>query len=412
MRNLKINGDLFFKLGIFFLPSAFPIGGIFLFLSMGISLIKNRSKLFVQKIDFLILIFGVLLTTSNLKSFLFDDQLTDNKVTLSILDLTNWIPQILCFFAFSFYLKDESKRKAFVNFLLLGSVPVIFSFITQKWFNIYGPHKTFFDLIIWFQKEPSKNNYTGLFSNANYAGFWLSLIFPFSLQSILKNKKNLLLCIFCFLIVYFSFMTGSRNAFLSLVSSATLILGFNSILISAITLILMNLLFYKNIEVTNFNSNFIPTQLFSKFLDFSFENFSRFEIYKKTFELISIKPFWGWGPMSFPIIYEFFDGKYEVKHTHNIFLELAYNYGLIVTLVFIILTCIITFNSFKVILFQEKFNTISNKAFLASFLAIIIFHLSDFPYYDGKISLISWIIISALNSIIRESKSKINLNAN
>ena len=411
MRSLKINGDLFFNLGIFLLPSAFPIGGIFLFFGLVTSLIKNRSKLFVQKLDFLVLIFGILLTTSNLKSFLFVDQVADYKVKLSILDLTNWIPQILCFLAFSFYLNDEKKRKTFVNFLLLGSVPVIFSFVTQKWFNFYGPHKTFFDLIVWFQKEPTKNNFTGLFSNANYAGFWLSLIFPFSLQAILKNKKNLLLSIFCFLIIYFSFMTGSRNAFLSLISSATLLIGVNAIIISSITLFLFYLLISKNNALIEFNSNFIPLQLFSKFSDLNFANFTRFEIYKKTIELISIKPFWGWGPMSFPIIYEIFEGKYQLQHTHNIFLEIAFNYGLITTLLFLIIVCTITYNSFNVILFQEKFNTILNKAFLASFLAIIIFHLSDFPYYDGKVSLISWIILSALNSIIRESQSQDHLNA-
>ena len=411
MRNLKINGDLFFNLGIFFLPSAFPIGGIFLFLSLIISLIKNRSKLLVQKLDFLILIFGVLLTISNLKSFLFADQVINYEVPLSIIDLTNWVPQILCFLAFSFYLKDNNKRQTFVNFLLLGSVPVIFSFITQKWFNIYGPHKTFFNLIIWFQKEPIKNNFTGLFSNSNYAGFWLSIIFPFSIQSTLKNKKNLLLSIFCFLIIYFSFMTGSRNAFISLIASATLILGFNSILISVITIILIYLLIYKNNTLTDLHNFFIPKQLFSKFSDFNLENFSRVEIYKKTFELISIKPFWGWGPMTFPIIYEFFDGKYKVQHTHNIFLELAYNYGLIIALLFLIIMCVIFLKSFHVIFFKEKFNTTLNKTFLASFLAIIIFHISDFPYYDGKVSLISWIIISALNSIIRESQSEDHLNA-
>lgn len=411
MRGLKINGDLFFNLGIFFLPSAFPIGGIFLLFGLVTSLIKNRSKLFVQKIDFLVLIFGILLTISNLKSFLFADQVADYKVQNSLIDIANWIPQILCFLAFNFYLNDEKKRKTFVNFLLLGSVPVIFSFITQKWFNVYGPHKTFFDLIIWFQKEPTKNNFTGLFSNANYAGFWLSLIFPFSLQAILKNKKNLLLGIFCFLITYFNFMTGSRNAFLSLIASTTLLIGISSIIISGITVILFYLLISKNNASIEFNSNFIPLQLFSKFSDFNFENFTRFEIYKKTIELISIKPIWGWGPMSFPIIYEFFDGKYQVQHTHNIFLEISFNYGLITTLLFSIIICIITYNSFSVILFQEKFNTILNKAFLASFLAIIIFHLSDFPYYDGKVSLISWIILSALNSIIRESQNQEQLNA-
>ena len=43
--------------------------------------------------------------------------------------------------------------------------------------------------------------------------------------------------------------------------------------------------------------------------------------------------FFGYGAGSFPNIYSLFDGNFEgIQHTHNIFLELAFNHGLLVAL--------------------------------------------------------------------------------
>ena len=68
------------------------------------------------------------------------------------INLFNWIPIFIFYWGFQSYLKTNHQRLIFGKFLLIGSVPVIISMILQKFFNIYGPFKTLFGLIVWFQK--------------------------------------------------------------------------------------------------------------------------------------------------------------------------------------------------------------------------------------------------------------------
>ena len=92
------------------------------------------------------------------------------------------------------YLISFRNRLAFAKFIICGTVPVIVSMILQKFFNIYGPFETLFGSIVWFQKPLFTDNLgvSGLFSNANYTGAWLILIFPFlSYWLIIVKEKNL-----------------------------------------------------------------------------------------------------------------------------------------------------------------------------------------------------------------------------
>ena len=93
----------------------------------------------------------------------------------------------------------------------------------QRYLNIYGPFETLFGTVVWFNY--SHFNYvnplrvTGLFNNPNYLGIWLVMCLPFSL-SILKlkhnNFNNIILYLINLLIIYFAFLTLSRNAILGI----------------------------------------------------------------------------------------------------------------------------------------------------------------------------------------------------
>ena len=76
----------------------------------------------------------------------------------------------------------------FSTFFIAGTVPLIASCLFQLFFNISGPFETLNGLIVWFQKPlSSSGGVSGLFSNKNYAGFWLAVSLPFSLYFIKKN---------------------------------------------------------------------------------------------------------------------------------------------------------------------------------------------------------------------------------
>ena len=93
--------------------------------------------------------------------------------------LFNWIPLFFCFFSFQKYLNTIQERKIIMKIFVAGSVPVLVSGFGQYWFNWHGPLTLLNGLIIWFQK-PSLY-LSGLFSNQNYTGCWLNIVWPFAI---------------------------------------------------------------------------------------------------------------------------------------------------------------------------------------------------------------------------------------
>ena len=182
-KNFNLGNFLFF-LGIIFLPSALPIGGLFLLIATILSISKTKFLIFKDKWNYPLFISSALLITSCIKNSISPSlsYLSEWNISYVWVNLINWIPLFLCFWGFQEFLKTKQQRKYFAYSLLIGTIPVIISCIAQNWFNLYGPFVTFKGLIIWFQKPlPPSKAISGLFSNPNYTGFWLSSIFPFSL---------------------------------------------------------------------------------------------------------------------------------------------------------------------------------------------------------------------------------------
>ena len=133
----------------------------------------------------------------------------------------------------------------------------------------------------------------------------------------------------------------------------------------------------------------------------------RAQILLNTLKLISQKPLFGFGASTFPLVYFMFtnplDGSFEFNHIHNMPLQLAYDYGLPLS---IALTSFVTFLFFKgfinIFRFKNSENFFNNKCWLASCLVAILHHLSDITYYDGKISILIWLLLSGLKGIIEE----------
>ena len=94
-----------------------------------------------------------------------------------------------------------------------------------------------------------------------------------------------------------------------------------------------------------------------------------------------------------------------MQHSHNMPLQLAYDYGLPLS---ILLTSFITFLFIKssINIFELKNlngTFLLNKCWLAACLVAILNHISDITYYDGKISILIWILFAGLKCIIDET---------
>ena len=81
--------------------------------------------------------------------------------------------------------------------------------------------------------------------------------------------------------------------------------------------------------------------------------------------------------------------------------ELSISYGLPCTVILIILIVFILINSFKILYIKEKSN-INDKAFFVASTVFIFSQLVDIQYFDGRISIVFWLLLAGLKCIIDE----------
>tara|TARA_Y100001978_G_scaffold85400_1_gene76531 strand:+ start:153 stop:1454 length:1302 start_codon:yes stop_codon:yes gene_type:complete len=419
--NLSL-GNFLFYLGIIFLPSAVPIGGGLLLIAIIISISKTKFLIFKDKWNYPLLISAGLIISSCIKNSIAPSlsYLSEWKISYIWLYTLNWIPLFLCFWGFQEFLKTKHQRKLFAYSLIIGTIPVIVSCIAQNWFNLYGPFETLNGLIVWFQKPPQPTKViSGLFSNPNYAGFWLSSIFPFSLALFLRqmelNIKSFLALIVSIMIFYLAILTNSRNTLIALISSFPFLISakllFITLFLLAIAVLILTYLKPSTILGFGIQFKLIPTSLIGKIFSNEFgsiSNFPRMEIFSQTIKLICKKPFLGWGGSTFALIY-MANQEITIKaqHSHNLFLQIAYDFGLPLSII-LTLTIFTLFikASKKIIAMKKTSEFYIDKAFLASSFIGISFHLFDIPYYDVRVSILIWTLFAGLKSILDENNNK------
>ena len=401
-------GEKLFLIGIFFLPSALPIGGLFLLSSIFLALRKYNENLIKNKWNLIFLISTLLILLSTLYSFFNLSAVLQNiDKSIILFNLFNWIPMYFAFLGFQIYLKSERQRLLFQKFLISGTIPVLVSCIMQSFLKIYGPFETLFGTIVWFNYGDI-GGLSGLFNNANYLGMWLTICLPFSISLLRMEKINsykLILFVINLLIIYFAIITNSRNAFFGIIISFMIIFSIRKI-------IFFTLLMFFGMFIFNY---FLPdlidlqnSDLFIKLTNIDPSlNYPRIKIWENAFSLISQKPVFGWGAGTLPYVTSYLPPFQNYQHTHNFIVEIAFNFG--------IPTSIIIFTAIATILKKAfvKVKSIKNSldeykiriSFLASFIVFIIAQLSDITYYDGKISILFSILLAGLINIIEEKNN-------
>ena len=419
--NLESKGLFFFNLGIIFLPSAFPIGALLILFALVISIVKNKQLFFKDRFNYPLLIcIGLFITSSINNSINFPRIINKDLIGLTYsqneyisniwIDLFNWIPFLIAFWGFQFYLNTDKKRFLCSKAIIIGTIPVLISCIGQYWLGWNEKLSVFYGLIVWYQKDIEMMS--GLFSNPNYAGLWLSMAWPFSYFLVFKSNQNRLKIIITFLIsitiLYVTIMTNSRNALVSILISCIFLVGKKFLLLGLLIISLIVLFYYlANLilpfEIINPITEYLPKSLIRKFVKFDItSNLARIDLWKISIQAIFAKPIFGWGAGTFAYLYIIYEGLYKdlgPTHSHNFFLELSYNYGLPLAL---ILTFFVA-NLFWRVLKNKSNHIFKNnnidRTWFTSSVVLIIFSLSDMPYYDGKISLIFWILLSGLKCV-------------
>ena len=420
-KNYLETGKLFFLFGLFLLPSAISLSIIFLLISLVISFWYDSQKLFCDRINLVFLTSCFFLVIGGLLNFFDNNSINNltNNSAITFIGLLNWIPLVFAFFGFQKYLLKSADRKRCITVLILGSIPVIFSCFGQFVFNWFGPMNTLYGLIVWYQRPiDGITGITGLFNNPNYLAAWLNIIWPFSLSSIFFDNSNKTKLIFKILLIFavslLIILTASRAGWVSLLIPIFIIYGKRIKLksltifsgISFITLYLSAFLFGLKIE--DYLLNIIPKGIWINFTDLEYKDLdiSRLGIWRYALNFISENPFFGHGSKSFSSLLLNHSGIWK-GHTHNLPLELMVDYGIPASLLILLPIIYLAFKASLKLFFMKLYineNTIYDRAWIISLISLIIMHLVDIQYFDGRISIAGWVLLAGTRNIVIENE--------
>ena len=404
----------FFRIGVLLIPSAISISSFFILLSLIIESLKNKNNFLKDKYNLVFLFVSFLLITSSTIHIFTLKNIFFGKIDplLSWLGLFNWIPFFWIFWSSQYFLKNSKQREIISKLLVLGTIPVTLTGIGQYFFEWHGPIKFLYGLVTWYQRPvDSVSGLTGLFNHANYAGSWLTFLLPISIALALKKsnksilfKTNLVFIIFCIV------LTNSRNAWASSLLTIPILFGTNSfifltpILLFLGTIILITTNNYFAGDLQDWFQDVIPNKIWKEFSPEGFTelNVTRFEIFKAAIKLILLNPLIGTGGGSFPIIYEIQTGLWK-GHTHNIFSDLSLSYGIpSMVILIIVFFSIISKGYMKSYFKRGIFESMIDKAWITATIIFLISQLIDVQYYDARISLMFWILLSGIRCITEE----------
>jgi len=407
--NYKI---LIFYLGVFFLPSAFTIGAILLISSSIFGFFDRDEKFFHDKFNILFLISGLLMIVSCIIQSIFASnvEIPNWDPSLSWIGLGNYIPFFILTWGFQPYLQTSKQRKNFCFILLSGSFPILLTGIGQVFLNWHGPISGLFGLVTWYSRPTVNGAITGLsglFNNANYAGAWLNIILPIGLAFLINADskfKKIITSLFVGIITLCIALTNSRSAWIGLILSTQLFFGKKMIKINFIILSLISALLL--ISIFNQELTLLPVETIKKFTHFQY---SRIDIWSKAINIIFENPIFGTGASSFTQIYRDITGLWK-GHSHNLALEVMISYGLPAALFSIVPIIYLVYLSIKNILRRNlPKNLIFDKSLVISILIILVMHMVDIQYFDGRFSIIFWLLIAAIKNIVGKNL-RVNLD--
>ena len=125
-------------------------------------------------------------------------------------------------------------------------------------------------------------------------------------------------------------------------------------------------------------------------------------IWKNTLILLKEKPLFGYGASSFTELYANKVSDIGYAHAHNLFLELAISYGVLIPIILLITFIYLIYKSSLKIKFFNKYEKINliDRSLIISAIIIVFTQLLDVQYYDFRIGVLLWLLMSSLKCII------------
>ena len=137
-------------------------------------------------------------------------------------------------------------------------------------------------------------------------------------------------------------------------------------------------------------------------LEYANLDISRLGIWKYALNFISESPIFGHGSKSFTSLLLAESGIWK-GHAHNLPLELMVNYGIPAALLILIPTTYLVIKAYLKLFFVKlnvNKSSILDRAWLISLTLLILMHLVDIQYFDGRISIAGWILLAGVKNLV------------
>ena len=395
MNNYNL-GKNFLITGCFLLPTSGYIGPFFILLACvcGSSL-QGFKALLVKKMYPLYLLAVLMLISAFTSPF----------GLRSCVGIFNWLPFFWLFWSLSIYFQDRANLKRVALSLVYGTIPVLIIGFSKLVFGLSESPRIFGSFIVWHMIDNSE--FTGVFYNRNICAAWLAASFPLfaavvrSKNHFMEDKfKDLIASFALFSISLAMIMSNSRNAIGALVfGSLVMFADFFSVNQSIGGLRFSRFGFALLVFAIVFTlcAYFGLVHPFLDALSQSFADDDRLEIWRFGVQIASENFLVGSGSGGFSgyvSLLSPFDGLLNY-HVHSLPLDLWISYGFIAMVVFLLYVFTLLFKAMRSGVWQK---CIFNKAWLVSFLLLMIVSATDLPYLDARINLVGWILFAGIVS--------------
>jgi O-antigen ligase len=141
----------------------------------------------------------------------------------------------------------------------------------------------------------------------------------------------------------------------------------------------------------------VPQSVWGRLNDFNSqgvrpEALTRMSLWIMAVQLISQRPWFGWGAQSFGAIYQERAG-YFINHPHNIALDLAQSHGWPVALGLVGLVLWLLWRTAAAGMASDR---LFERAWWAATLVLVALHATDIPMYDSRLNIAGWILLVGL----------------
>jgi O-antigen ligase len=330
---------------------------------------------------------------------------------LAWVGLGNWLPFFWAFWGYQPYLAEPAARRRVALMLVAGTVPVILTGLGQLWWGWHGPFQALGGLIIWHLHSGGKpeGRLAGLFDYANIAGAWLALIWPLLLAALLQRRlrpraRGVVLVLATSLVVAV-FLTDSRNAWGALVLALPLVTGPLSwpwlLPFLGAALLFVTLATVPGLPpvLQNPARFVVPESIWARLSDLRYGAdrplaITRLAQWGTAVQLIGERPWLGWGAAAFSLIYPQRTGHWH-GHPHNLPLDLALSHGLPVAVLVVGLVLWLLGRALRRGILQGP---LFDRAWFAAALVLVILHATDMPYFDSRVNVAGWVLLSGLRA--------------